>query len=153
MVGSLTCQHSLLYDCNNATHTPPVDMPRVLRFSSIHSLSPPRFFSPSPSPLMRFLSPSHSPPFPFLSFCGWIYHRLLSSPAHSPLYFFFNLPPPLSPFSPATPLSPSLSVYFSKALLGPSALHYLVVQWPLLSTRRYSGISVISISVTCLSIF
>ena len=67
-------------------------------------------------------------------------------------FFFISLLPCPSFLQP--PLSLSLPVCFSEALLCPSALHYLViVQWPLLSTRRHSGISVISISVTCLSIF
>ena len=152
MVGSLTRHHSLLYGCNNAPHTPPVDMPRVVRFSSTHSLSPRRFFLP-------LLHPSCAPSLHLILLPSLFSHSvagsiiaLLSLPDHSLSFFFISLLPCPSFLQP--PLSLSLPVCFSEALLCPSALHYLViVQWPLLSTRRHSGISVISISVTCLSIF
>lgn len=75
-------------------HTPPVDMPRVLHFSSTDSLSPLAFFLP-------LLHPSCTPSLylaPFLSFCGLIYHLSASS-------LFVSLP--------------VLSLYFSKALLWP----------------------------------
>lgn len=77
----------------------------------------------------------------FLLFYPLIYH-LLSLPVSS--LFISLLPSPILP-------SPCISV---RLCYGPWALYYLVVvQWPLISTWRHSGISVISISVTCLSIF
>lgn len=63
----------------------------------------------------------------------------------SPSVFSFHLPPSLC--------SP-LPIFSVRLCYGPWALYYLaVVQWPLILTWRPSGISVISISVTCLSIF
>ena len=112
MVGSLTRHHSLLYGCNNAPHTPPVDMPRVVRFSSTHSLSPRRFFLP-------LLHPSCAPSLPLLLLPSLFspplagsFLPLLTPPHHSPFFFFFLSPSSLVPlFSshPSLSLSPSVS--------------------------------------------
>lgn len=132
-VCSLTWQYSIFYGCNNAARTPPVDMPTALLFSSTYSLSPLVFFLP-------LLHPSCTSSLSF-SFYSPFSHSLSSSIIFL-LLFLISLPVPFSP-------SPSISV---RLCCGPQALHF-VVQWPLPSTWRHSGISVISISVTCLSIF
>lgn len=141
MVCSLTWQYSIFYGCNNATHTPPVNMPTALHFFSTYSLSPLVFFLP-------LLHPSCTCSFSFS------FYSLFSYSVSSSIIFLlsllasslFNLPP--CPFF-SNPLSPSISV---RLCCGPQALHF-VVHWPLPSTWHHSGISVISISVTCLSIF
>lgn len=139
MVCSLTCQYSILYGCNNTAHSSSghaLSLTLLLDTFIISSC----LLAPPPSPL--FLSYSAFLPLSLIlsphisSVCFLSQHLLFSSP---------SLPPSL----------PILSVpSISWLCCGPWAFYYLVVvQWPLVSTRRHSGISVISISVTCLSIF
>lgn len=125
-VCSLAWQHCTLYSCNNITHS---SSGRRLKFNTFIRhfyyllLSFHSCFSP------RTLSHLYS--------CFFFI---------APLYIIFYFLPPSLPLCPS-----SLSVPLSSAVAPWLFITPAVVHLPLISGGRHSGISVISISVTCLS--